>query len=240
MITFDGFCILNFFIFMISLQTLIALRNPFNKSYNRVGFLKECHLRSFCRSSNQDENEMIAQTKSWVVHWIIKNGFCPWAAEVYNNKQLKFRVIKRHILKSKLANDVIEEVRYIADKNNEERSSIVILPSSFSDFETFLDFHFNIERRLIKEGLNKIVQIATFHPDYRFENTTDEDVENMTNFAPYPIFHLLLVQDVSNAIESVDGNTNVIWERNIDLLRKKGKEKSLQLYDKSLRSSVPK
>ena len=40
-------------------------------------------------------------------------------------------------------------------------------------------------------------QLATFHPQYRFEGSEEDDASNYTNRSPYPVLHLLLEDQVS-------------------------------------------
>jgi hypothetical protein len=64
-------------------------------------------------------------------------------------------------------------------------------------------------------------QIASFHPDYRFAETTSEDVTNYTNRSPYPILHLLREASLEKAIER-HGNTEQIPHANMRLMRELG------------------
>lgn len=60
-------------------------------------------------------------------------------------------------------------------------------------------------------------QLASFHPDYQFENTDIDDRENYTNRSPYPLFHLIR----NAAIEDVrinDQQAKHITQRNIDTM----------------------
>ena len=67
------------------------------------------------------------------------------------------------------------------------------------------------------------IQVASFHPDYQFADAPPDAIENATNRSPYPTLHLLRESSVDRAVESgVD--TDAIYERNIETLRRLGSE----------------
>ena len=88
-----------------------------------------------------------------------------------------------------------------------------------------------ITRLLEDMELDTNIQIATFHPNYQFEQSLKEDVENWTNKSPYPIIHLLQVDDVARSIESYPGDTNDIWKKNIAKMKDIGKAKLNEIMD---------
>ena len=65
------------------------------------------------------------------------------------------------------------------------------------------------------------IQIASFHPDYRFADTDADAVENCSNRSPYPILHLLRESSVAQATASM-ADTDSIYRRNIETLRTLG------------------
>jgi len=93
------------------------------------------------------------------------------------------------------------------------------------NFEGYLIVANAVERRLELERLDKKIQLATFHPLYEFAETGKLAVENYTNRSPFPILHLLRVDDVSEAISQYQeqrGSTDNIWRENIARLRALG------------------
>lgn len=75
-----------------------------------------------------------------------------------------------------------------------------------------------------KLPLEELLQIATFHPQYTFaDSQSATSVENYTNRAPYPVFHLLSVKEVAAALDSFAGDPDDIWRRNVDLMRSMGR-----------------
>ena len=83
------------------------------------------------------------------------------------------------------------------------------------DFEMFLESAAEAEDALSREAeLDGLLQVATFHPQYRFEG--ESPATALTNMAPFPTLHLLREHDVSEAVDSYDGDTDVVWQRNME------------------------
>jgi uncharacterized protein len=65
------------------------------------------------------------------------------------------------------------------------------------------------------------LQVASFHPQYRFEGTQSDDIENYTNRSPYPMLHILREASVERAIAAV-ADADEIYRRNIRTLKELG------------------
>ena len=71
--------------------------------------------------------------------------------------------------------------------------------------------------------LEGIIQVASFHPDYRFAGTEADDISNYSNRSPYPMLHLLREDSVERAV-AAHPDTDAIYQRNIETLRRIGPE----------------
>ena len=67
------------------------------------------------------------------------------------------------------------------------------------------------------------IQIASFHPDYRFADAAPDDVANATNRSPHPMLHLLREVSVARAVAS-HPDPAAIPARNVEQLRALGWE----------------
>ena len=81
-----------------------------------------------------------------------------------------------------------------------------------------------------KTGVSRLVQVATFHPMYQFQGTEEDDITNFTNRSPYPMIHILRVSEVRDAIAQYEGNTEEIYTRNKDTMRRMTKEKITEAF----------
>eukprot|EP00903_Cladosiphon_okamuranus_P017308 g15947.t1 len=100
---------------------------------------------------------------------------------------------------------------------------VVARPPLVEDFDEFLRVMEAVDDFLDGSGLRGAVQLATFHPQYRFEGSDEDDASNYTNRSPYPVLHLLLEDQVSAAVSQV-GDPEKVWQRNVETTRKLGVE----------------
>eukprot|EP00752_Nemacystus_decipiens_P015563 g13886.t1 len=113
---------------------------------------------------------------------------------------------------------------------------VVARPPVAEDFEEFLGAAAAVDDFLDDSGLRGTVQLATFHPQYRFEGSDEDDASNYTNRSPYPVLHLLLEDQVSAAVAQV-GDPEKVWQRNVQTTRKLGLEAMRQGVEACLREA---
>ncbi len=92
--------------------------------------------------------------------------------------------------------------------------------ADFLDYNDFLD---RADAAVIALGLEGEIQVASFHPDYRFAGTAPDDIANFTNRAPHPTLHLLREASIDRAVAAFP-DPDIIVERNIATLEKLGIE----------------
>jgi hypothetical protein len=90
-----------------------------------------------------------------------------------------------------------------------------------TDFLEYNDFLDVCEAAVAELDLEGELQVASFHPQYRFAGTQAEDIENYTNRSPYPMLHLLREASIERAIAAVP-DTDEIFRRNIRTMRNLG------------------
>ena len=67
------------------------------------------------------------------------------------------------------------------------------------------------------------IQIASFHPQYRFADAAPDDIGNSTNRSPYPTLHLLREASITRAVDGF-GDTRSISADNLATLQMLGPE----------------
>lgn len=77
------------------------------------------------------------------------------------------------------------------------------------------------ERLISKENYDGIFQIASFHPDYCFEGSDENDPANYTNRSIYPMLHILREESLTKAL-NLYPNPEDIPAHNIAFARQKG------------------
>lgn len=88
----------------------------------------------------------------------------------------------------------------------------------FLDYNDFLDLADGLVESM---GLEGVLQVASFHPDYQFAGSEPDDIANCTNRSPYPTLHLLREDSVARAVAAFP-DPDAIVERNIETLTRLG------------------
>lgn len=168
----------------------------------------------------QDSDELIIQqTTNWIRSFIIKLNICPFAKRELDRGRVRIKVIAAP--KIELALEEVMMEANILDTQAEVETTLLIFPTLFRDFFSYLDFVELADSLMLSSGYEGIYQLATFHPDYCFADVDFDDVANYTNRSPYPMLHLLREESVEKAIEYY-GDTEQIPVNNITNLRKLG------------------
>lgn len=107
---------------------------------------------------------------------------------------------------------------------NSWKTTLIVIPSSSSNFLEYLELVSCVEKRIEELQYDDFVQVASFHPQYVYEGSSTDAVDNWTNRSPYAIIHLLRVSDVSTAISQYQGNTDKIWQRNVKTMKRLGSD----------------
>jgi uncharacterized protein len=100
-------------------------------------------------------------------------------------------------------------------------TTLLIHPTLLPDFEDFNDFTVIAESAVSEHGLEGILQVASFHPQFQFADTEPDDLGNYTNRAPYPTLHLIREESINRAVAAYP-DPEAIYERNIETLNKLG------------------
>ena len=167
------------------------------------------------------EDEVLSKTKHWLEAAVIGLNLCPFAKAVYVKNQVRLVVSKaRH------ADDLLEELDreldlLVATPASEIDTTLLIHPTLFEDFLDFNDFLEVAEGVVDEHGLEGVIQLASFHPQFQFDGTGPDDISNYTNRAPFAMLHLLREDSVERAVEAFP-QADAIFDVNIATLEKLG------------------
>lgn len=169
-----------------------------------------------------DSTTAIARTRRWVQNVVIGLNLCPFARRVFDSDRIRY-VVTQATIEDSLLVDLTHELRSLASvPRSEIETTLLIHPQALLDFRDYNDFLSVADERLRELGLCGTIQIASFHPQYRFARTSPHAVENSTNRSPYPMLHLL--REIS--ITEVSGDEAFLQNiptRNIETLRRLGR-----------------
>ena len=193
--------------------------------------------RNICRQmeSTFEANKILAGVQNWVDSFVVDMNLCPFAKTELTRNRVRF-VVSAANSELLLLAALQAELELLNDDQSVE-TTLLIHPGILRDFDAYNQF-LNYAEALIKQmALEGIYQIASFHPDYRFEGSDPAAAENYTNRSPYPMLHLLREESLERAIASYP-EVEQIPRRNIELMRRLGKTELLKFGRASLLESA--
>lgn len=168
-----------------------------------------------------NEEDVIAATRQWLERAVIGLNLCPFAKAVYVKNQVRFVVSTARHLDGWLE-DLDRELDLLAAADPEAiDTTLLIHPGLLPDFLDFNDFMQLAEAAVAEHGLEGVIQIASFHPQFQFEGTAPDDLGNYTNRAPFPTLHLLREASIERAV-AIFPEAETIYQRNIETLETLG------------------
>ncbi len=180
-----------------------------------------------------NDEAVVARTREWVEKAVIGLNLCPFARAVWVKDQVRVVVSRaRHV--DAFLDELDRELDLLASTPAEQiDTTLLVHPTLFPDFEVFNDFLGIVDDVVVEHDLEGVIQVAPFHPQFRFEGTEADDITNATNRSPYPILHLLREDSVERAVATDAGDADAIVERNMQTLRDLGHEGWSRLWNKS-------
>ena len=168
------------------------------------------------------EGSIIQATQKWVEDVVVGYNLCPFAKRELVRNRVRF-VVSEADNEDSLLQALHSELLRLEDEPENE-TTVLIHPHLKQDFGLYNEFLDAADGLLTYLDMEGVYQIASFHPDYQFADTTPDAAENYTNRSPFPMLHLLREASLEAAIDShpdVDG----IPPRNIELMNKLGADK---------------
>ena len=170
-----------------------------------------------------DSATVTDHTRQWLEKAVIGLNLCPFAKAPHVKNLVRISVSKARLLDGFLE-DLDRELQLLGDTPADElETTLLVHPTLFPDFDTFNQMLDIADAAVVDNGLEGIVQIAPFHPDFQFEGTDSDDIGNYTNRSPYPTLHLIREDSIAKAAQAFP-DASAIFERNIALLEKMGHE----------------
>ena len=182
------------------------------------------------------DDKALQATRAWVEHAVIGLNLCPFAKAV----QVK-QLIRYVCSDARDTHDLLEalrtELQRLADTPMEEvETTLLVHPQVLQDFLDYNDFLDEADALLEAMGLDGLLQIASFHPQYQFAGTHADDIDNATNRSPYPTLHLLREASIERAVAAFP-EPEAIYEANQRTLRALGARGWAELQARCLREA---
>jgi len=171
----------------------------------------------------------ISDTRRWMEKAVIGLNLCPFAKAVAARGQVRI-VASGARDEAALLAQLGEELLYLRDTPAEiVDTTLVVHPHVLQDFLDYNDFLDAADGLVEELGLEGVLQVASFHPQYRFAGSGADDIANFTHPSPWPTLHLLREDSVSRAVDAFP-DPDAIVERNVATLEKLGREGWRELF----------
>lgn len=155
--------------------------------------------------------------QDWLSEFVVGLNLCPFARPLLGEPCLRIAICEEKS-GAALHNAFLRELDLLqASPEQEIATTLLVFVQALRDFDTYLDFVAGAQDLLVEAGLEGVVQLASFHPQYRFAGEPKNAASHYSNRSPYPIIHLLREDMLSRVLEDFVGPER-IPERNIKAL----------------------
>ena len=167
------------------------------------------------------EAAIVAATRRWIREVVIGLNLCPFAAAPMERETIRYLVCPERRPEAIYRALLAEMEVFVQLPEEQVETGLFIVPAGLESFDDYLDLLYSAEQAIPEAGLEGVLQLASFHPDYLFEGAPEDDPANYTNRSPYPMFHLIRSEGLARAVARYP-DPEQIPERNIRTLRELG------------------
>ncbi len=166
-------------------------------------------------------DQALAATRAWVERAVIGLNLCPFAKAVQVKHRIRYACSDASDATALLDALRDELLRLAATPIEQIETTLLVHPWVLRDFLDYNDFLDEADALLRELDLEGTLQIASFHPRYRFAGSGEDDIENATNRSPFPCLHLLREASIDAAVAAFP-EPEMIYEANQRTLRELG------------------
>jgi len=169
------------------------------------------------------ERRAVAETLAWLEQVVVGLNLCPFARAVLTRRQVRC-VASAAAGEAELLERLGEELALLAAADPEETdTTLLVCTHALADFDAYNQFLDPADALLRAMHLEGVIQVASFHPHYRFADSDADDVTNATNRSPWPTLHLLREASVERAVAAIP-DPATIYAANMRTLQALGAE----------------
>lgn len=167
----------------------------------------------------------------WLADFVVGLNLCPFARPLLGAPNLRIVVCEESDALS-LHTTFLRELDLLQRSAEREiATTLLAFTEALQDFDTYLQFLEDAQDLVLAAGLEGIVQLASFHPCYRFAGEEPDAASRYSNRAPYPLIHLLREDMLTRALADFP-NPERIPDRNIKTLTTIGTEELERRWQK--------
>lgn len=156
-------------------------------------------------------------------------NLCPFACQVVTDNSIDYVVISGDSMQQHLQQ--LAEYFTKLDAAKDIETSLLIFPQAYQQFDDYLDLLYLANLLLQDLHYTGTYQLASFHPQYLFQDSSEDDASNFSNRSPYPMLHLLRESSLEKAIASYE-NIDQVPQNNINKLQQIGYQAMQQTLKK--------
>ena len=154
---------------------------------------------------------------------VVGLNLCPFAHNVIAQDQVYYAICDATTDAQLKQFYVTELQRLLEASENDIATSLLMFSQGLEVFDDYLNLLDWFQKLLEQAELTTYVQLASFHPQYRFEGAAADDLSHFTNRSPYPTIHLLREAQITKALADVV-DPKKIYTDNIKTLNKLGRQ----------------
>jgi hypothetical protein len=171
-----------------------------------------------------DHQVIVAKTRKWIEEFVIKYNICPFADLPYHQGRVIFQCEDAPEYESAIFSFAVY-IRKLSFQLNDFSNAFLIFPQWQGGFPSFLDLTEYCYSILEEMNLSDRFQLVCFHPSFYYHGESSESETSLTNQSPFPMIHILQVEEVSQAIDS-HPNPSGIAEENKKRLKQMDQNKA--------------
>lgn len=176
-----------------------------------------------CEPPVSGHRDPATTTLNWVRQFVVGLNLCPFAAPVLRQQGLKI-VVCEAVDSKELIAAVLEQLDWLQQQDEGSvATSLLVFSRTLTAFDDYWQFVGVAEQLLADAGLEGVIQIASFHPDYCFAGVDPDDVSHFSNRSPFPMLHFIREAHLSRVLDTVS-DPDSIPDANIRRLRTMGRE----------------
>lgn len=131
------------------------------------------------------------QTRAWLADFVVGLNLCPFARPVFESSALRVAVCDRRESPD-LVRAFLMELDLLQSRPEEEiATTLLVFSGALASFDDYLDFLAQAQDLLEQAGLEGLLQLASFHPDYLFEGEDPATTGHYSNRSPWPTIHFI-------------------------------------------------
>lgn len=147
------------------------------------------------------DNEVVKLTKLWIERFVIGLKLCPFAHYGFYNDAIYYKITKNKKIKLCLI-DIIDIARKMKETPESDISNAFLIFDESVTFDRMLTIKDKSDLLFEDDEFDGLFQTVVFHPDFQFAEEGFHASGNFINRSPFPMLHVLRIDEVTRAINS--------------------------------------